>query len=59
MTVFVLTRHFLLVVCDENDPECENFFPQCLHKKGFSPVWMRSCSCEKINKIGRLINKLF
>ncbi len=46
-----LTRHFLLVVCDENDPECENFFPQCLHKKGFSPVWIRSCSYKNKQEI--------
>ena len=40
----LLTRHFLLVVCEEKEPECENLFPQCLQWNGFSPVWMRSCS---------------
>jgi len=32
------TRHFLLVVCDEYEPEWENLLPQFLHSNGFSPV---------------------
>lgn len=36
--------HFFEVMCEENEPECENLLPQLSQPNGFSPECMRTCS---------------
>lgn len=50
-TLRFMMRHFLEVMWLEYDPECENRLPQLAHSKGFSPLWIRICSCEEWKKL--------
>ncbi len=42
---WLLLQHFFDVMWLEKEPEWEKRLPQLSHLNGFSPVWIRVCSC--------------